>query len=91
MTKANLGKGGGVLIRGPRPEGLGKVRAHILAGCPGSDRPLEDGGSIVFSLHDGTEMMRLDPSGEVFVRGQKVDSNPTAYVGFVDFLVKCGL
>lgn len=39
-------------------------------------------GAFLFVLADGAEVMRFEPTGEVIVRGQKVDDNVEVYKNF---------
>ena len=50
---------------------------------PGRGKP---SGSIIFALADGREMMRFDPDGDVYVRGNWVDDNVDIYLHFKRWL-----
>jgi len=43
---------------------------------PGTGQPP---GSIIFTLADGSEMIRLDCSGAIYIRGEKVDDDYQVY------------
>ncbi len=44
------------------------------------------GGSIVFELPNGTEFLRLDADGAVYVEGRKADSDLAFYLGLKRWL-----
>jgi hypothetical protein len=46
---------------------------------PGDGQPQ---GSIILFLADGREMMRFDPDGKIYVRGEQVDDNLAVYLHF---------
>ncbi len=46
---------------------------------PGEGQPA---GSIIFKLADESEMMRFDPDGKIYVRGEQVDDNQGIYMHF---------
>ena len=46
---------------------------------PGNGAP---SGSIVIELSDGSEMIRFDHDGKVYVRGEQVDDNQGIYMHF---------
>lgn len=53
------------------------------------DLPPAKSVSVYFKLSDGTEMMRIDDSGEFFVNGNLVASDREVYDGFRKWLSTC--
>lgn len=44
-------------------------------------------GAFIFELADGKEMIRIEPTGEVFVRGTKVDDDRKVYESFREWFL----
>lgn len=54
-------------------------------------RTPQEEGAMTFHLDDNREVLRFDPNGDAFVRGEKVDNNRVVYEALRDFLVNAGL
>lgn len=48
-----------------------------------------DDGSIILKLNSGQEMIRFDPDGKVYVRGNEVDDDPLIYLAFREWVKRC--
>ena len=48
---------------------------------PGESPSIDEKGKICF-LCGGDEVMRFEPEGKVFVRGEEVDDNQEVYLAF---------
>ena len=53
----------------------------------GNSLPAIPDGSFRFVLADGTEVLRIESIGAVYVRGQLVDSDASVYQGFRAWLL----
>lgn len=71
---------GGAIVVAP----AGKtVFAPGKAGVPVPGQKLRPtDGELIFSLASGKEMLRFDPNGDCFVRGEKVESNKAIWIAF---------
>jgi hypothetical protein len=49
---------------------------HMPSGKPGTD------GKIILALADGTEIIRVEPCGRVYVKGHEVAGNHRIYEAF---------
>jgi hypothetical protein len=54
----------------------------IQAGMGGAARDWSYGGSFIFKMGDGKEMLRFEPDGTVLVRGVQVDEDRKIYEAF---------
>ncbi len=52
---------------------------------------IELGGSIIFVRADGIEALRIDPDGNVFVYGERVDTNKDVYKGWQSWMKSAGI
>jgi len=50
---------------------------------------IDDAASISFTI-DTDEVIRFDPNGKVYVRGELVDDNHKIYSAMIDFLQETG-
>lgn len=48
-------------------------------------------GNLTFSVRGGLEWMRFEPSGDIYVRGTKVDSDRKVYECFREWLTTAGV
>jgi uncharacterized protein with PIN domain len=55
---------------------------------PGIDHAVSQEGSFVF-MTKSREVLRLDPDGRVFVRGEEVGDNVEVYRAFTRWLTDC--
>jgi hypothetical protein len=49
-----------------------------------------EAGNLILSTAGPREVLRFEANGDVYVRGEKVDSNKEIYEAFKAFLVQCG-
>jgi len=89
------GKGGDIETSGfvpTEPPKPGVYRISTGAGGMNHDGSQKPGGTLYFTLgphcEGNPEVLRFEPSGEVFVRGEKVDDNKIIYEVFTDWLWK---
>lgn len=57
----------------------------IIKECPENNVIPQD---IVFSWKDGKECLRFEESGDVYIRGEKVDSNKEVYEQIMGWLLE---
>ena len=79
------------LIQADKPQrvGVGPGDFQVTPGRGGA--PDGKDGSIIFSLANGTEVIRFDPDGKCFVRGEQVDDNVMIYREVVRWFAAAGL
>ena len=62
----------------------------LRAGARRDDVSHTVGGSLIFQIGDGTEVFRLDPDGNVVIRGDIVTKDMAMYQAFAEWLRHAG-